>query len=275
MLPALFAALFSRRPYFICEQNAILGAANRLASLFSTRIFLNIPLEKSSRGIKKKQRQGKVLLAGNPIRPHLLEHLENSYSKADEQEPQMENDMNKPFVCLALGGSQGSVQINRMISDILDETPYSEFQWTIQCGEKNRNDGDLKRKAQLLKAELLGYTSDIQKYYSRADLIICRSGAGVVSEAMCFGLPMLLIPYPYAADGHQEANARFISQAGAGIMLKQKDNDTEALKKALLELYSNSDKLTNMRRASEKLARPHAARDIVESMLSTLECSRA
>ena len=179
--------------------------------------------------------------------------------------------------CLVLGGSQGATQLNEMFARLLKQmdakSPYAHFKWTIQCGQANLKSGELWELSQSQdypQLELLGYTSKIEEYYRKADLLVCRSGAGVLAEALCFALPMILLPYPYSTDDHQKANAKNLSEAGAAILLDQKDSDITELHRHLERLVQTPQALVNMQKATHLLARPNAAIEIARDIIGDL-----
>ena len=107
--------------------------------------------------------------------------------------------------------------------------------------------------------------------YRWADLALCRAGAQTVAELALAGLPALLIPYPYAADDHQAANASAFAEAGAGIRLDSRPLDTESLAAGLLEFIQAPEALIPMSKAAGALAEPDAARRIVEACAALVE----
>ncbi len=262
MIPALLSSHLQNKAYYLCEQNAVPGLGTRLFARRAQLLFINFPLV-SSHTIKKASHD-LIRHSGNPLRPGLRQKSKQEQTKASQNQDIIH--------ILVLGGSQGALQINTMVQQLIPKLG-SKYRWTIQCGsahidnftkfiEKLSVYPDLKNQI-----ELLGYSPNIEKYYRQANLIICRAGAGVLSEALCFGLPLLLIPYPYAADSHQEANADYIGDNGAAIVFKQKHSQTDYLEQALLSLQQDKQKLATMAKAALKLARPNAAEDIAVNIL--------
>ena len=111
---------------------------------------------------------------------------------------------------------------------------------------------------------VIGFDPDIHRFYREADLIICRSGAGVLTEAFLFGLPMVLIPYPYATDSHQRENAFYAKLAGAAKVIDTRDSDCEQLRQSLLEMKATD--LKSMARSSAGLAKPEASETILNAI---------
>src|SRR5881394_3953720 len=110
-----------------------------------------------------------------------------------------------------------------------------------------------------MKADVRGFIKDMAAEYRRADLVIARAGATTVAELGVVGRPAILIPYPFAADNHQEINAREMAEAGAALMFRQPELTPEKLADAVVDLAQNRDRLAKMGSAMKALGRPHAA----------------
>jgi UDP-N-acetylglucosamine--N-acetylmuramyl-(pentapeptide) pyrophosphoryl-undecaprenol N-acetylglucosamine transferase len=108
-------------------------------------------------------------------------------------------------------------------------------------------------------AQCMAFIADMPAAYADADLVICRAGALTVAELAAAGVPSILVPFPHAVDDHQTANARFLSEAGAAILMPQEELSVEALAK-LPSL--GRDQLREMAEKARDLARPDAARDV-------------
>ncbi len=122
-----------------------------------------------------------------------------------------------------------------------------------------------------VEAEVEDFEPAMPARYRWAHLAVCRSGALTVAELALAGLPALLIPYPFAADDHQAANASALSQAGAGIRIAARPLDVGSLGEKLLGLVQDPGPLAGMSAAASAMARPHAARDIVEACASLVQ----
>ena len=115
-----------------------------------------------------------------------------------------------------------------------------------------------------MRAEVVAFEPDMPARYRWADLALCRSGALTVAELALAGLPALLVPYPFAADDHQTANAAALVEAGAARMLDENPLGGQRIVKALREFFEAPDQLAAMGDSAAKLARPDAATRIVE-----------
>ncbi|MBQ1913650.1 MAG: undecaprenyldiphospho-muramoylpentapeptide beta-N-acetylglucosaminyltransferase, partial [Selenomonadaceae bacterium] len=110
----------------------------------------------------------------------------------------------------------------------------------------------------------MAYCDDMASLYAAANLVVCRAGATTLAEITARGLPAILVPYPYAAENHQEHNARAVMAAGASRMILNKDLDAESLLKVLHELLDHPDELEKMAVASRALGKPEAAGEIAD-----------
>lgn len=252
-LPALLYCRFFSVPYFLCEQNAVPGRITRLFTSRARAIFFHLP-------VARPPAHSRVM--GNPVRSSIEERAaEVAAGRAGRSSAE------KPTI-LVLGGSQGSAQINDLI---LHALPLLEVRWLFQCGESQLE--PVRRRLPRPEGEdltVFGFHPDPASLYSKADLLICRSGAGVLSEALLFGLPMLLIPYPFASDDHQKANAEVLVAAGAARMLYGETIDPALFVDLLRSMLEDRPALLSMSRAALSLARPGAAADIAAHIRSMM-----
>lgn len=271
-LPALLAARLGGTRYYLCEQNAIPGRATRTFAGRAKRIFLSIPLNKES---PYQLPESLLQWPGNPIRPALLDQLQKLKKKKKllvTRSLKSGKSLRK-FQILVLGGSQGALQLNRicevLIPEIKKDYPNSRISWDLQCGA-----GHLTRMQAALPAldypevQLFGYHNHVAELYARADLLIARSGAGVICEGALFGLPMILVPYPYAQDLHQLANARYFASQGAASLIDQRDHDATQMLIHLKRLLDDASLRRNMAARSSMLAKPGAAIFIRDQILA-------
>lgn len=279
-LPAGLAALAMRRPLYLCEQNAVMGRANRLFARMAKRVFLTFPLSG-----RKHSPAWPVL--GNPLRQSFLQRLAGKGGSKSEgktagttaraakkggKKKVIASDTASAFPSgrgnkiLVAGGSQGALQINRMIQGLCENQPaqFRKYRWVLQSGL--RHEEEMRAIFTGHKnIKVIGFDPDIHRFYEAADLMICRSGAGVLTEAFSFALPMILIPYPYATDSHQKENALYAKMAGAARVIDTRETGEGPLKEALQTLD-----LKSMSRASGALAKPDAAARIYDSIQSDL-----
>lgn len=255
--PALMSASLMGFLTVILEQNAIPGITNRILSRFVNLVVTSF---EDSRTYFKNRR---VRVMGNPIRREI----------AEKEWKRKEKGI---FTLLIFGGSQGASSINRAVIEALDY--LSEVKDNIeiihQTGEK---DYDLVRRAyeeRGFKAEVLPYIFDMSTAYSRADLILCRSGATTIAEVTANGKAAILVPYPYAAHDHQVKNAGVLERAGAAAVILDKDLKGERLAGIILTLFKDRERKKKMEEASKSLGRPDAAEKISELCRELIENRR-
>ena len=171
----------------------------------------------------------------------------------------------KPLRLLVFGGSQGARQINDAMVEAAPRLPREGFAIFHQTGEADRERVAGAYAAAGVAARVVAFERDMPARYAESDLALCRSGALTVAELAMAGLPALLVPYPFAADDHQSANARAVAEAGAAIVLPTRPLSTDELLRLLADLAARPEQLVAMSAAAARLARPDAAAQIVET----------
>lgn len=259
MAPALLAARSLGLPYYLLEQNVRPGRATRLFARNARAIFANFPLPAAALGAQAAP----VVVAGNPLRPAIRSALGADGARADFA-------AGGPATVLVLGGSQGAQQINEMCLQALAAAPeLRRHRWLIQCGEKNIRAMQARLGATADGSiQLYGYVTGVDAMYRAADALICRAGAGVLAEALAFGLPIIAIPYPFAADNHQLENAAYLEAAGAAVCIRRRDSDPAELLAALEGLLADANARRRLSENARALAKPDAAADIAAEILS-------
>lgn len=254
--PFLLAARFSKLWFprssmrtAILEQNAIPGFTNRSLALWVDQIFCAFSTPAFARV------KAPVHVCGNPIRDTFKPHP----SRANV----------KPFKILVFGGSQGAVGINRLMTKVVPmiRSKNLPIQVLHQTGEKdyettlsNYSQEDFKT----VKVEK--YLFEITSEFEAAALIICRAGSSTLSELARVRRAAILIPFPYAADNHQEKNARLFEKSDAAYCMLQQSTSPEDLMKAIEDLYKNPDRIHQMEENVSKFDHANAAAEIVLTM---------
>ncbi len=256
-MPAALAAKLTRTPLFLVEPNAIPGRVNRLTARFARTVFVGF---ESTRGALPTKTES--LCVGVPLRRALYRAFE---SRPERRVP------TTPLRVFVFGGSQGARQLNEVVPEALARLRKKSVEVFHQTGEADRATVEARYAALGLPAEVVAFEYDMPARYAWADLAICRAGALTVAELALAGMPALLVPYPFAADDHQAANARALEEAGAARRLDARPLDVHALAQAVAELVTTPGRLVLMQEAAERLARPHAAQDIVEHCIARLE----
>jgi UDP-N-acetylglucosamine--N-acetylmuramyl-(pentapeptide) pyrophosphoryl-undecaprenol N-acetylglucosamine transferase len=199
---------------------------------------------------------------GIPLRSELVRAFENTQPR---RVPAL------PIRLLIFGGSQGARQLNDVMIALAARLDREHFQLVHQTGEADRDRVAAAYADAGLAAEVLAFVSDMPRRYREADLALCRAGALTVAELSMAGLPALLVPYPFAADDHQTANARALADAGAAVVLPSRGLEPEDLERELTRLAAAPETLRAMGEAAGKLARPDAAERVIESCAALLE----
>jgi UDP-N-acetylglucosamine--N-acetylmuramyl-(pentapeptide) pyrophosphoryl-undecaprenol N-acetylglucosamine transferase len=249
-VPGVVAAALRRIPIALVEPNAMPGRANRLAARLARGVFVQFDAAAAVLG-----RRGPVTITGAPLRRALVA----SFRAAPPRRPP-----GKPLRLLVFGGSQGARQINEAMIEAAPRL-VGTCEVFHQTGEADRERVAAAYTAAGVPARVVAFERDMPARYAESDLALCRSGALTVAELAMAGLPALLVPYPFAADDHQTANARAAAEAGAAILLPSRPLAAGDVLRALSDLVAHPERLLAMGRAAARLARPDAAQRIVEA----------
>jgi UDP-N-acetylglucosamine--N-acetylmuramyl-(pentapeptide) pyrophosphoryl-undecaprenol N-acetylglucosamine transferase len=210
-------------------------------------VFLSF--EESRRFFKPRR----VVMSGNPIRRTLVRDLAIAAAPRD--------GATHILVC---GGSQGAVAVNEVASQALIAlAAETKLAIVHQTGERDREATAQRYAAANVPAECHAFIKNMADAYRTADLVIGRAGATTVAELAIAGKPAIFIPYPSAADNHQELNAREMADRGAALMLRQATLTAPLLADALRPLLDPARRAT-MAIAMKALARPDAASVVVD-----------
>jgi UDP-N-acetylglucosamine--N-acetylmuramyl-(pentapeptide) pyrophosphoryl-undecaprenol N-acetylglucosamine transferase len=251
-LPVVLAARLLRVPIYIHEQNVLPGVTNRLLARWAKEIFLSF--EQSHDYLK-----GTV--TGNPVRREIM---------AADREKSRHNLGYGPqdTVVFIMGGSQGARSINQTVIASLPRLASAAGRIKLIHVVGNRDAGlvdSALRPGQYPFYRKVNYLYNVAEMLAAADLAVSRAGATAIAEFTCRGLPMVLVPFPYSAEGHQDLNARVVAAAGAGIFVA----NSEFTPERFISLISDKGlDLSGMRRAAKLIGRPDAAARIVERIYS-------
>lgn len=250
--PGGLMAWLTRRPLLIHEQNSVAGLTNRLLAPLARRVMVAFP------GSFNAQRR--VEQVGNPVR--------ETIAAMQAPESRFQARSGEPVQLLVLGGSLGAAALNATVpAAVAGLVAYERPVIRHQAGSRNI---DAARQAYAeagVDADIQPFIEDMAEAYAWADLVICRAGALTVAELAAAGVGAILVPYPYAVDDHQTGNARYLSDAGAGILIQQADLTVEKLLQTLRPLLADRERLLDMARAARRLALPDAARCVAERCL--------
>ncbi len=236
-------------PVVIQEQNVVPGMANRYLGRLADAIAIAGPAAK--KGWPKSKR---LVVTGNPIR---LDRLTTDRGEARRELELPETGR----VVTIFGGSQGARHLNN--EAVRAYAALAGPQTAILHLTGARDFGDIVNAWSAAGAnphvKMLPYLDDMGLAYRASDLVICRAGASTLAELAAYGVPAVLIPYPYAANDHQTKNAAVAVNAGAAAVLPDAELTAASLSALVGELLSDSQKLTDMAKAAVAAGYPDAA----------------
>jgi UDP-N-acetylglucosamine--N-acetylmuramyl-(pentapeptide) pyrophosphoryl-undecaprenol N-acetylglucosamine transferase len=255
--PVLKYAQQRRIPSFIHESNSFAGKANIMLGKNATMVFV------AAEGMDKFFPREKIRLTGNPVR--------SSIAHADIRRADAVNffglEPAKPAV-LSVGGSLGAQSINQAIADGLDRFVENGIQLIWQTGKPFAQQG--RQAAGGKEGIWVGdFITDMGKAYAAADLVVSRAGAMAITEISVAGKPCILVPYPFASEDHQTANARRLAEKNAGVMIADKDANTR-LVDTVLELASKPEQRAILSANVSKMAVRDADVMIARAILDIL-----
>ena len=258
-VPPLYAATRRNVPTLIHEQNAVMGRANKGLAARVTAIAGGFLPEGSGAYAEK------TVTTGNPVRPAVLEAAKAPYAPSRGGEP---------FRLLVFGGSQGAQFFSDAIPAAITTLP-AEQRARLKVTQQARAEDVGKVKAAYtslgIEANVSPFFTDMAARMAQAHLVISRSGASTVSEIAVMGRPAYLVPYPYALDHDQAANAAALAAAGGAEVHPQSTLTTERLAELIGGAIDQPDRLEAMAAAAKSAGRPDAARllaDLAEAIAS-------
>jgi UDP-N-acetylglucosamine--N-acetylmuramyl-(pentapeptide) pyrophosphoryl-undecaprenol N-acetylglucosamine transferase len=242
----------------ILEQNSIAGFTNKLLGKVVHAVFLHFA--ETRRFFKEK----KILMTGNPIRRDIRLALEAGSPGTGSGTGS--GSGSKAFRVFAFGGSQGAQAVNEIVADAAALLAARGVSLDIvhQSGQANLEATQERYQKAGLTADVRAFIKDMAAEYRRADLVIARAGATTVAELGVVGRPAILVPYPFAADNHQEVNAREMAEAGAALMFRQSELTAEKLAGEVAALAADPEALARMSAAMKALGKPRAAEAILD-----------
>jgi len=234
--PGGMMASLLNRPLALHEQNAVPGLANRVLSTVSDKVMVAFP-----------QALGSAEWTGNPVRDEI--------AALAQPEDRFRGRTGRLRI-LVVGGSLGAQALNEAVPKALAllPTPVSVVH---QSGEKHLEVLRKNYAGAAVEGELVAFIDDMARRYAEADLVICRAGAVTVAELSAGGMASILVPFPHAVDDHQSANARFLAEKGAAILLPQREMTAEKLAALIGSL--DRTKLLEMAKKARALGKPDAA----------------
>jgi len=258
----LLAARFLRIPAILFESNAVAGeVVRRLAPLVDC---VQLQWAVAARGLRARR----FLVKGNPVRARIL-------GVQRERALLRFGFSSRRCTLLALGGSQGALPLNRVLLEALDRLPLpvEKLQVLHLTGKEHLEQARNFPVPQGLGYRAIGYLDEMEDAYAAADFVLSRAGGSTLAELTALGLPSLLVPYPYATEGHQMANARVLTDAGAAICIEESHLSAGLLASLIAELARNPDTLRRMSERARQIGRPAAARAVALEILGLARCT--
>ncbi len=264
-VPPGMAARSLGLPLILHEQNAVLGRANRLLASRATALATAFP---QMRGLSQSDR-GKVVRVGNPVRPAIAALRQERYPALDAE---------GRISLLVTGGSQGAKAFDSLVPaaiSLLPEALRRRLDLVQQVRGADRDVLAARYEDLGVSASLAPFFEDLPRHLGAAHLLIGRSGASTVFECAMAGRPGVLIPYPYATDDHQQANAAAFAAAGGGWVLPEAGADAEVLSQELQRLFQSPALLQSAAEKARAFAMPDAAEQLADLTLKTAGLAEA
>jgi UDP-N-acetylglucosamine--N-acetylmuramyl-(pentapeptide) pyrophosphoryl-undecaprenol N-acetylglucosamine transferase len=243
--PAMLAAILKHTPTLAFEPNLVPGFANRMVARFVSAAAVHF--EQTSEHFRN------AVVTGVPVRPAFFQIPRKLYSPGSP-------------TLLVFGGSQGARAINQAVIRSLPELMrrLPGLHMIHQTGEREYNEVQAAYAEIAISSEVHKFIDDMPAFFSRADLVLCRSGASTVAEIAAAGKPAIFVPFPRAADDHQRRNAEAMEQANAAVVLEETRLDEVWLVDTVEALLADPGRLARMSDAARAMAHPDAAKEIAE-----------
>lgn len=259
-VPAVWAGAARGLKVVLHEQNAVVGRANRLLARKAGAIATSFP---AVRGLAPRD-EAKCVLTGNPVRGAIAEIGRRPYALPGPRDR---------LTLLVTGGSQGARVFNELVPAAVSRLP-AELRGRLTVVQQVRGSdlGEVQETYHAcgVEAVLQPFFDDIPQRLAAATLVLCRAGASTVTELAAAGRPALLVPYPFAADDHQRANAEVFAEAGGGWVLPQATLDAESLAARLEGLLRDNAALLRAAGAARAFAQEDAADRLADLVLGRL-----
>ncbi|HUL05379.1 MAG TPA: undecaprenyldiphospho-muramoylpentapeptide beta-N-acetylglucosaminyltransferase [Candidatus Acidoferrum sp.] len=263
-VPTMLAASLSGVPTVLHEQNAVLGRANRLLAKRATRIATSFSSVAFIAGSSPGAGGDRAVLTGNPVRPGITVVADQPYAAPSG---------GGVIQILVVGGSQGARVFSRLIPEAIALLP-AELQRRLRIAQQARAEDLETARANYAPlaatVELAPFFGDMPERLRAAHLVICRSGASTVAELTAAGRPAILIPYPFATDDHQTANARALDTAGAAWLMPEAQTTPSMLADRLASLAADTERLGRAADVARALGRRDAAARLADLVTSLI-----
>lgn len=253
--PGGLAARLLGVPLVIHEQNAAAGLTNRLLARLATTVLQAFPGTFA----------GAVKTVGNPTRAGF----------AEVPSPPLRLAHEGPARVLVVGGSQGAKALNQVVPAALALLPVAQRPFVRHQAGRTLPVAEAAYAEAGVVAVIDAFITDMPAAYAEADLVICRSGASTIAELCAAGCASVLVPFPFAVDDHQTANAQYLSEAGAALLLPEHTLTPERLATALQRLLADRAELIRMAELARAKAWTQATDEIVTALHASATGARA
>ncbi len=249
--PGGLVARVLRRPLLIHEQNAVAGLTNRWLAYIADTVMCGFP---EAFGTLPGARH-----VGNPVRAEIL---------ALPLPAERLSDRTGPLRVLVIGGSQGASVFNKIMPEAVAALShqYAPEVWH-QTGRTERERTDRAYRSTAAKAKVTAFIDDMAQAYAWADVLVCRAGAMTIAELAAAGVAAILVPYPHAVDDHQTANARFLSDRDAAVLVTQAEFSAQRVAELLAGFAANRELLLRMASNARACAVPDATEAVARLCL--------
>ncbi|NLW45544.1 MAG: undecaprenyldiphospho-muramoylpentapeptide beta-N-acetylglucosaminyltransferase [Syntrophomonadaceae bacterium] len=261
--PVVLAAGIMQFKTVIHEQNALPGLANRALGKRADRIMLTFPEAAAYFP------EDKTTVTGLPVRPEILTATRREAASFFA----LKEDR---FTLVVFGGSRGAQRINRAVEGLVEQLSANGIQLIWITGEQHYAtiQESIVSRGNIDNVRIYPYLFNMELALAMADLAVCRAGAATLSELAVRGVPAILVPYPYAAENHQEKNARYLEKKGAALVIIDEFLDQQTLAAKINELLNNKFRLLRMGQIMKNEGRPRALEDILDIIEEVVESKK-
>jgi len=250
------AAWRRRVPLVVLEQNAIPGRVSRLLSRFAAEVHAEFP-----ESVGCFARSERVVATGNPVRRAILDAAGRRSARPARPDGKL--------TLLVIGGSQGARRLNELFAEAGPHLAgLAGTLAVVHVAGTDKFASAADRAGQsAVETQVLAFEKDMARRYQEADLVLSRAGATALAEIAACGLPAVLVPFPFAKDNHQEANARCFERAGAARVFLEQDLTGQRLAAELAALLGSPAARAGMAEKMKLLGRPEAGAVIARRVL--------
>jgi UDP-N-acetylglucosamine--N-acetylmuramyl-(pentapeptide) pyrophosphoryl-undecaprenol N-acetylglucosamine transferase len=253
--PGGLSAWLLRKPLLVHEQNAVAGFTNRWLALAAHKVMCGFP---NAFGALPGAHH-----VGNPVRAEILAL----------PVPEARSATHPPSHCrlLVIGGSQGAQVFNDVVPAAIKLLfPALRLDVWHQAGRSQREPTELAYEPMSASVRVTAFIEDMAQAYSWADLVVCRAGAMTIAELCEVGIASILVPFPFATDDHQTANARFLAERDAAILVPESEFNPARLAELLRGFVSSRELLLKMAMNARACAMPDATEMVARLCLEAM-----